>query len=172
LAVVICHFFIIFANFLSICLLANRDKSCACIVGHTYKQIKKLWENPEKANAAQNGVKAINKFDDDIERSTSSSAGSSTSGNSQNSQSRGKLKNGSGNERKSPLPVAPPVIPPDIDIGANGQRKSPIEGARPLPPPPRDLSSANPELNASRGSFRMAMGNPYSDDTLQIMGDL
>ena len=32
-------------------------------------------------------------------------------------------------------------------------------GDRSLPPPPRDLGQANPELNASRQSFRMAMGN-------------
>ncbi len=31
---------------------------------------------------------------------------------------------------------------------------------RQLPPPPRDLTQQNQELNASRQSFRMAMGNP------------
>ncbi|KAK2148813.1 hypothetical protein LSH36_481g02006 [Paralvinella palmiformis] len=54
---------------------AKYDKTCACIVSHTYKQIRKLWENPDKVSASQNGVKSGAKFDDDIDRSTSSSTG-------------------------------------------------------------------------------------------------
>ncbi len=63
------------------------------------------------------------------------------------------------------------------DREKNGDRKSPIESGgsetetasvvratnmadRQLPPPPRDLTQQNQELNASRQSFRMAMGNP------------
>ena len=37
-------------------------------------------------------------------------------------------------------------------------RAAPSE--RSLPPPPRDLTNTTQELNASRQSFRMAMGNP------------
>ena len=57
--------------------VAKYDKSCACIVSHTYKQIRKLWENPDKMNANQNGMNrmAAGIFDADIDRSTSSSTG-------------------------------------------------------------------------------------------------
>ena len=55
--------------------LAKYDKTCACIVSHTYKQIRKLWENPDKVNATQNGMKNAGKFADDMDRSTSSSTG-------------------------------------------------------------------------------------------------
>lgn len=55
--------------------LVKRDKTCACIVSHTYKQFKKLWDNPEKASAAFNTNKMVGKFDPDIDRSTSSDTG-------------------------------------------------------------------------------------------------
>ena len=52
----------------------KRDQTCACIVGHLNKQIRKLWENPDKQNHLQNGLKQ-NKFDADMDRSTSSESG-------------------------------------------------------------------------------------------------
>ncbi len=70
--------------------VATREKSCACLVSHTYKQIRKLWELPKDkqqaavAAAAAYGSCALHnggshKFDDDIDRSTSSSTGLYTS---------------------------------------------------------------------------------------------
>ena len=56
-------------------LVAKRDRTCACIVTHTYKQIRKLWDNPDKTNATQNAIKMLGKFDADIDRSTSSDTG-------------------------------------------------------------------------------------------------
>ena len=64
-----CHFVSIFP------FVAKRDQTCACIVTHTYKQIRKLWENPEKQALGPNGLVTAAKFDDDIDRSTSSSTG-------------------------------------------------------------------------------------------------
>ena len=52
----------------------KRDQTCACIVSHTYKQLRKLWDHNEKQNAAQNAAR-IGKFDADIDRSTSSDTG-------------------------------------------------------------------------------------------------
>lgn len=169
---------------------AVRDKTCACIAYHTYKQIRRLWENPEKANmtatAAHNGYKVPpGKFDDDIERSTSSSTGSSASGNSQTRGGLGKKEKGGGSggssgDRKSP--AAGGSGGSDTETSSVISSRPP--GAPPLPPPPykdRDLPPAPPlplgninsDLVASRGSFRMAMGNPYSDETqVQMMGDL
>ena len=54
--------------------VAKRDQSCACIVGHLNKQIRKLWENPEKQNQLRNGLKPP-KFGADIDESTSSESG-------------------------------------------------------------------------------------------------
>jgi len=54
---------------------AKRDRTCACIVSHTYKQIRKLWDNADKVNTNQKTLRMINKFDADIDRSTSSDTG-------------------------------------------------------------------------------------------------
>lgn len=54
---------------------AKRDKTCACIVSHTYKQIRKLWDNADKVNTNQRTLRMIGKFDADIDRSTSSDTG-------------------------------------------------------------------------------------------------
>jgi segment polarity protein dishevelled len=134
----------------------KRDKTCACIVSHTYKQIKKLWDNPEKMTAGQNSIRMIGKFDPDIDLSTSSDTGSS---DSEGSQSREKNKDG---QRST-----------STDAGAGSSGRQPAE-QRCLPaPPPRDLGAGDSaEMCASRQSFRLAMGNTYTDDTLHVMGDL
>ena len=54
--------------------VAKRDQSCACIVGHLNKQIRKLWENPEKQSHLHNGHK-LHKFGTDMDESTSSESG-------------------------------------------------------------------------------------------------
>jgi NhaP-type Na+/H+ and K+/H+ antiporter len=56
-------------------LIAKRDRTCACIVSHTYKQIRKLWDNQEKTNNSQKTMRMVGKFDADIDRSTSSDTG-------------------------------------------------------------------------------------------------
>lgn len=56
---------------------AKRDQTCACIVTHTYKQFRKLWDNTDKSNPGSNPMKMTGKFDADIDRSTSSDTGSS-----------------------------------------------------------------------------------------------
>jgi hypothetical protein len=56
-------------------LTAKRDRTCACIVSHTYKQIRKLWDNQEKTNGSQKTMRMVGKFDADIDRSTSSDTG-------------------------------------------------------------------------------------------------
>lgn len=45
---------------------------------------------------------------------------------------------------------------------------------KPFSPPPAsvNLAMTSADLAASRQSFKMAMGNAYTDDTLQCMGDL
>ena len=56
--------------------VAKREKSCACIVSHTYKQIRKLWEIKDKENLhANGGMRHTQAKFDDIDRSTSSSTG-------------------------------------------------------------------------------------------------
>ena len=80
-------------------------------------------------------------------------AGSSASGNS----ARNADKNG---DRKSP-PNAVPPSGSDTESGSvvSAQRVGvPSERGQPVPPP-RDLGATNPDMNASRQSFRMAMGN-------------
>ena len=57
------------------CVAAKRDRTCACIVSHTYKQIRKLWDNQEKVNNSQKTMRMVGKFDADIDRSTSSDTG-------------------------------------------------------------------------------------------------
>jgi len=54
---------------------AKRDRTCACIVSHTYKQIRKLWDNADKVDTNQKTLRMIGKFDADIDRSTSSDTG-------------------------------------------------------------------------------------------------
>lgn len=74
-------------NFVSV----KRDRTCACIVTHTYKQIRKLWDNPDKShhptsrpqistntNSPLLGKNTINKFNQDIDQSTSSDTGISS----------------------------------------------------------------------------------------------
>ena len=61
-------------------ILAQKDKTCACIVSHTYKQIRRLWELPkDKELLQQNGGVYRHRdhggFDDDMDLSTSSSCG-------------------------------------------------------------------------------------------------
>ena len=63
-----------FVSFVFIPFVAKRDNTCACIVSHTYKQIRKLWEIKDKENL-QNGHALMGDFADDIDRSTSSSSG-------------------------------------------------------------------------------------------------
>ena len=61
-----------------ICAIAVKyDKSCTCIFNHTYKQIRKLWENDKHGQHFNGIVKSRPKFDDDVDRSTSSSSSSS-----------------------------------------------------------------------------------------------
>jgi len=59
-----------------VCLCAaKRDRTCACIVSHTYKQIRKLWDNADKVNTNPKTLRMLGKFDADIDRSTSSDTG-------------------------------------------------------------------------------------------------
>jgi len=61
---------------IGVCVAAKRDRTCACIVSHTYKQIRKLWDNNDKVDAMnQKTRRMIGKFDADIDRSTSSDTG-------------------------------------------------------------------------------------------------
>ena len=62
--------------FFSFVFLVKNDKTCACIVTHTYKQIRKLWENPEKPLPGSGVKRGPGQFRDDMDRSTSSSTGS------------------------------------------------------------------------------------------------
>ena len=56
--------------------VAKREKSCACLVSHTYKQIRKLWEIKDKETLQANGGYHHTRPPfDDIDRSTSSSTG-------------------------------------------------------------------------------------------------
>ena len=70
-----CTWFV-FLIWMSCDFVARKDKSCACIVSHTYKQIRRLWELPkDKECVHQNGGVYKQRFDDDMDRSTSSSCG-------------------------------------------------------------------------------------------------
>ena len=81
-------------------------------------------------------------------------AGSSASGGSQTRKDKEK---GNGQDRKSPGGSGSETETGSV-ISQQRQRAPPTE--RSLPPPPRQLDQTNQELNASRQSFRMAMGNP------------
>lgn len=78
------------------------------------------------------------------------SAGSSASGHSQRNQNGDrKLGGPSGSDTETGSLRLNHQQPGVVDLPPSY-----------LPPPPTDLASANPDLNTSRQSFKMAMGNP------------
>jgi segment polarity protein dishevelled len=149
---------------------AKRDRTCACIVSHTYKQIRNLWDN-DKANPNQKAMRMVGKFDADIDRSTSSDTGSSDSENGR--VGGGGKRDGADRKAAGPSVVGGPSGDPD-GLRSRQLPPPPVDRGLPKPPAPpgRNLETVNPEMNASRQSFRLAMGNTYADDTLQVMGDL
>ena len=82
-------------------------------------------------------------------------AGSSASGNSARNADT------SGDHKSAPnaAPLAAPPSGSDTESGSvvSAQRMG-MDRDQPLPPP-RDLGATNPDINSSRQSFRMAMGN-------------
>jgi len=65
------------------------------------------------------------------------------------------------------------VLPVDSEAMRSRQLPPPpADRSLPKPPAIRDLQNVNPEMNASRQSFRLAMGNACKSDSVILMNVL
>ncbi|KAH9490005.1 Segment polarity protein dishevelled DVL-3 [Bulinus truncatus] len=86
--------------------------------------------------------------------SVHSASGSSASGSSKKERDKSGGKSGSGSDTDASL--------------ASARRVAPSTQGAPGAPPMSNLSSVPPEVSGSRQSFRMAMGNPFSVNFIEI----
>ncbi|XP_074654038.1 segment polarity protein dishevelled homolog DVL-3-like isoform X2 [Tubulanus polymorphus] len=124
--------------------------TCACILSHTVKQIRRLWDQ-EKKLSSSHMILPPSAIYETIEQGGSSASGSSGKHKKEKVE---KL------ERKSASPGGSGGSDTETASLASVQRVAP-----PIPPPPPAPvvppgEDVGEDLSGSRQSFRMAMGNP------------
>ena len=89
------------------------------------------------------------------------------------------VRNGDVDRRQATSAAAGPSMPPGLPVGmavdADAMRSRqlpppPTDRSLPRPPAVRELQNVDPEVNASRQSFRLAMGNACELDEITRVG--